>query len=73
TALLNYHFTFHSKRLAEMAWGDFSHWDDLNSYLQGKYFVGHPHLHPEKPMATYAGSESSKNVAYLDFNYQKCS
>ena len=44
TALLNYHFAFHARRLMEMAKGDYSRWSEIDGALQTRFLIGHPHI-----------------------------
>jgi hypothetical protein len=74
TSVLNYHFTFHAKRLTEMARGDYSHWGEIDGALQTKFLIGHPRarLSKERPSSsTSNGADVSKQICNM-FNYGKC-
>ncbi|KAF8531816.1 hypothetical protein JB92DRAFT_3287874 [Gautieria morchelliformis] len=42
SAVLQYHFMFHSRRLAEMRDGDYSDWRTMDSELASLYLYGSP-------------------------------
>ncbi|KAF8501333.1 hypothetical protein JB92DRAFT_2571737, partial [Gautieria morchelliformis] len=42
TAVLNYHFAVHARRLTEMTHGDYSQWGEIDGTLRNCYLIGHP-------------------------------
>ena len=70
SAVLQYHFMFHNRRLAEMREGDYSGWHIMDSELASLYLYGNP-----KPSSKTSGSSSSANAKQTCFAFQigKCS
>jgi hypothetical protein len=48
TALLNYHFAFHARRLTDMTRGDYSRWGEIDGALQTRFLIGHPRTRAAK-------------------------
>ncbi|KAF8592101.1 hypothetical protein K439DRAFT_1325900, partial [Ramaria rubella] len=73
TAVLNYHFATHAKHLAEMTYGDYSRWGEIDGNLLNCHLIGHPRarLYKDKPSAPKVASDISKQTCN-DFNYRQC-
>jgi hypothetical protein len=73
TAVLNYHFTVHAKRLTEMTHGDYSHWGEIDGTLVNRYLIGHPRprAFKDKSNAVKPSVDISKQTCN-DFNYRQC-
>ena len=72
TALLNYHFAFHARRLMEMAKGDYSCWSDIDGALQNHFLIGHPRIRAkDKPVPSRPTQDISKQTCN-DFNFRTC-
>jgi hypothetical protein len=72
TAVLQYHFMFHNRRLAEMRDGDYSGWRIIDAELASLYLYGNPKS-SSKPIV-HSSSTSSQNAKQTCFSFQngKC-
>ena len=70
SAVLQYHFMFHNRRIAEMREGDYSGWRTIDSELAALYLYSNP-----KPPNRATTSSSSTNAKQTCFAFQtgKCS
>jgi hypothetical protein len=73
SAVLQYHFMFHNRRLAEMRDGDYSSWRIMDSELASLYLYSSPKSNSNKSTA-YSNSSASSNAKQICFTFQtgKC-
>ncbi|KIJ31055.1 hypothetical protein M422DRAFT_53536 [Sphaerobolus stellatus SS14] len=76
TAVLNYHFSFHARRLAKMLKGDYTSWGQVDNNLHNKFLLNNPRVRAKDKSTASKASSSSYDMSKQkcnDFNYRECS